>query len=160
LLHPDHVVVDVGPATVFKRLGCPDLCAIVWHVVEDVEEHGVRETFNLAVRQVFWLAQVVTHRQAEVLLEALVLLNLMREQAFAARRRLAWKLPLLAVVQVHTQRVHAEVCLCYLLLVAHSATIAWCVRISVERVRVEHLRNRRKWTLHTIDQILFRIEVN
>jgi len=72
---PAHLFGDVGPSFLFEQ-GCgAQLCPVVWHVVEHVEEHADGELFDLRVGQVLWLAHLVALRNAELVLEAVAVVD-------------------------------------------------------------------------------------
>ena len=73
--YPAHLVHYVRPAFRFEELRGAELGAVVWHVVEHVEEHGIREGLDGLLRQALWLAHVVTLWDANVNLETVLVVT-------------------------------------------------------------------------------------
>ena len=74
-LDPTHLISDIDPAFRLEELGGAELGAVIRHVVEHVEEHGVGEGLDRGLRQTFGLAHVVTLRNADVNLEAVIVVS-------------------------------------------------------------------------------------
>ena len=74
-LHPAHFISHVHPTFRLEELGGTELRAVVWHVVEHVEEDGVREDFDSRLGETLWLRHVVALRDANVLLETVIIVG-------------------------------------------------------------------------------------
>ena len=75
-LHPTHFVCHIHPTFRLEELGSTELRTVVWHVVEHVEEDGVRENADSRLGQTLGLRHVVALRDTDVHLETVIVVGI------------------------------------------------------------------------------------